>query len=152
MILRLRSTCPWPERRGKLAQIVEAPEGYNVYPFAGLSKDWVVVFLPEDAPTLTIERRHGEPRLIGTVPHKLDGYGIWWTCVVRRSDLIEVPGGEDCHGGGEALLCGAKDGGLAHLGDEHRGCVLSRGHESRFHQEWKAGELLAEWSGPRETP
>lgn len=49
---------------------------------------------------------------------------------------------------GEA--CGAQDRAVVpgpDGEDEHPTCTLPTGHPGRFHQEWRDGELWAEWSG-----
>lgn len=135
MMYRITEECCWPERRGLLAQIVECPKGYRKYPFNGLAQsNEVVAFIPEDAPMLVVGVHDLSP-----TPKRLDPphQGHWWSCVVDRSWLVPAP---------DVELCGVKDGALAHL-PEHTGCVLPRGHESRFHQQWTGGLLMAEWSG-----
>jgi hypothetical protein len=61
-------SCPWPERRGLVAyQMLPETGDRNVYPFAGIGCDEVVVFIEDDPLT-----------------HRPDSE---WTCVLGKADI-----------------------------------------------------------------
>lgn len=67
---------PWPERIGCEGTIVEAPRGYDRYPWAGSGRNEVVVLLDHDPLT---------------APAYADNYGGQaWTCVIGRRDVEPV--------------------------------------------------------------
>ncbi len=64
---------PWKDRIGRICFIVPAPSAANmIYPWSGLFKDEVVVYIPDDA-----------------YPEK--NVPIPWSCVIKRSDIEPVP-------------------------------------------------------------
>ena len=71
--IRLTASCPWPERVGLTGVIATPPDGYDLYPVAGLGHDQVLVLLDEDP----FER----PNLTS---HD------WWTCVLNRRSVEAV--------------------------------------------------------------
>ncbi len=74
------STSPWPERVGLTAREV-IPDGVEArrYPFAGLGKGEVVVFIADDP---LRERAMGGD--FGRTQAEIDS----WTCVMYRSSLV----------------------------------------------------------------
>jgi hypothetical protein len=73
----LNDGCPWPERRGLLAVVVNAEGAEHQYPVHGLTKNEVVVHISEDP----LERPNGAAMLPNGVP---------WSCVVTRDCLTPL--------------------------------------------------------------
>lgn len=70
----LNDRCPWPERRGLEATVVDTTGCGHRYPVHGVRPQDVVVFIEVDP--------------IGNA-HELPN-GEWWSCVVERDDLTPI--------------------------------------------------------------
>lgn len=79
---------PWPERIGCEGVIVEAPKGYDRYPFHKLPASEVAVLLDDDP--LSCEKRgcdHSPDRYLSCTLPNPDEDGEAWTCSIGREDV-----------------------------------------------------------------